>query len=141
MPDDAILNKAASIERCLKRVADEYAGHESELDTNFTRQDAIVLNILRACETAIDLAMHWVKVRGLGVPQSSRDAFEMLYEADIISKDVAERMKRMVGFRNVAVHNYTQMSIPILRAVIEERLPDFEAFTQAMLRESDGTDE
>ena len=49
MADDVTLNKAASIERCLDRVRQEYAGHEDELATNFTRQDAIVLNLLRAC--------------------------------------------------------------------------------------------
>ncbi len=134
MADDVVLNKVASIERCLSRVTEDYAGHESELETNFTRQDAIVLNTLRACETAIDLAMHVVKVRGLGVPQSSRHAFELLEEAGLISEDIRERMKRMVGFRNVAIHNYTKLSVPILRSIIDQRLPDFRAFTEAMLR-------
>ena len=134
MVDDVVLNKVGSIERYLKRISEEYIGHESELETNFTRQDAIVLNTLRACETAIDLAMHVVKVRGLGVLQSSRHAFELLEEAGLISNDVRERMKRMVGFRKVAVHNYTTMSIPVLRSIIEERLPDFRSFAEAMLR-------
>lgn len=58
MADDVLLNKAASIERCLKRVREEYDGHEEEIATDFTRQDALVLNLLRACETAIDLAVH-----------------------------------------------------------------------------------
>ncbi len=61
--DDVLLNKAAIIERCLKRIAEEYTGHEHELATNFTRQDAIVLNLQRACEAAImvgfrNLAVH-----------------------------------------------------------------------------------
>ena len=56
MADDALLNKAASIERCLKRIQEEYAG--APLETSQTRQDALVLNLLRACETAIDMAMH-----------------------------------------------------------------------------------
>ena len=47
--DDVLLNKAAIIERCLQRISEEYQGHENELETNYTRQDSIILNLLRAC--------------------------------------------------------------------------------------------
>ena len=55
MADDVLLNKAASIERCLRRITVEYVGHEGELETDYTRQDSIVLNLQRACEAAIDV--------------------------------------------------------------------------------------
>ncbi len=77
MADDVILNKATSIERCLQRILEEYAGDDKNLFTNQTKQDAIVLNLQRACETAIDLAMYVVNHRRLGVPQESRDAFTL----------------------------------------------------------------
>jgi hypothetical protein len=57
MADDVVLNKAATIERCLQRVLNEYAGDKQNLVANQTKQDAIILNLQRACETAIDLAM------------------------------------------------------------------------------------
>ena len=60
MGNDVLINKAAIIERCLARVEEEYAGHENELEKNFTRQDSIILNIQRACEATIDAAMHIV---------------------------------------------------------------------------------
>lgn len=60
MGDDVILNKAASIERCLHRIEEKYAGNEQNLIGNQTKQDAIVLNLQRARETAIDLAMYHV---------------------------------------------------------------------------------
>jgi len=66
MVDDVLLNKSASIERCLGRIADEYTGHEDELETDYTRQDSIVLNLQRACETAIDAMMHQVRTGGAG---------------------------------------------------------------------------
>jgi len=68
MVDDILLNKTAIIERCLKRIEEEYVGHEGELESDFTRQDSIVLNLQRACEAAIDAAMHLVRVHRLGVP-------------------------------------------------------------------------
>ena len=69
MVDDVLLNKVAIIERCRARLENEYRGHEDELETNLTRQDSIILNLQRCCEAAIDLAMHVVRARGLGLPQ------------------------------------------------------------------------
>jgi len=94
MAEDVIFNKAASIERCIRRIEEEYAGSEQNL-VNQTKQDAIVLNLQRACETAIDLAMYVVSHRKLGVPQDSRDAFVLLQTAGILPADLADRMQRM----------------------------------------------
>ena len=71
MPDDVLLNKVATIERCLARIEEEYKGHEDELEFNLTRQDSIILNLQRVCEAAIDLAMHVVRVRRLGLPNTA----------------------------------------------------------------------
>jgi uncharacterized protein YutE (UPF0331/DUF86 family) len=139
MADDVLLNKAAIIERCLQRVNEEYRGHEGELETNFTRQDSIVLNLQRACEAAIDLAMHVVRVYKLGLPQESRDAFALLNQAGLLDEAIARRMQAMVGFRNVAVHAYRKLSLPVVKAIIEQRLDDFTAFITAMVR-IDGQD-
>lgn len=136
MADDVLLNKAATIERCLQRIGEEYRGYEAELETNHTRQDAIVLNLQRACEAAIDMAMHAVRGRRFGLPQDSREAFTLLEQNGIIAADVAMRMRAMVGFRNIAVHQYQALSLPILRAILDERLDDFTAFTRSLLTAS-----
>ena len=49
-----------------------------------TRQDSIILNVQRACEAAIDLAMHAVSARRLGVPKLTREAFQMLRDAGLL---------------------------------------------------------
>lgn len=61
---------------------------------NQTKQDAIILNLQRACEAAIDLAMYVVNQRRLGTPQESRDAFALLQTAGILPADLATRMQR-----------------------------------------------
>ena len=105
-----VLNKAASIEHCLARISEEYGGKREHLYENQTKQDAIVLNLQRACETAIDLAMYVVRRQGLDLPQESRDAFALLEKTQLLSAELAGRLQRMVGFRNVAVHEYTRLS-------------------------------
>ena len=127
MTDDVVLNKSAIVRRCLARIQEEYRGDKSRLD-DFTIQDAIVLNLLRACEAVIDLAMHRVARDRLGIPQTSRDAFEILLGNGSIVSSTAQAMKNMVGFRNIAVHSYQELQRPILEAILDHHLADFETF-------------
>jgi uncharacterized protein YutE (UPF0331/DUF86 family) len=125
--DDVILQKAAIIERCLRRVREEHAGDDTRLD-DMTRLDAIVLNLQRACEAAIDLAMHRVRVHRLGVPQESREAFAALARAGLLDSELATAMQRMVGFRNIAVHDYQALSLDIVKAILAGHLGELEHF-------------
>lgn len=127
MIDDIDINKAAIIRRCLARVREEYADDPAALD-DFTTQDSIILNILRACEAAIDLAMHRVSLGLHGIPQSSRGAFDLLEKNSVLSASCASAMKNMVGFRNIAVHSYQDLQMPILQAIVSNHLSDFETF-------------
>jgi uncharacterized protein YutE (UPF0331/DUF86 family) len=132
--DDVALNKAASIERCVQRVRDVYANDPRNLSDDLTRQDSIVLNLQRACETAIDLAMHLVRKYRLGIPQESRDAFELLSNAGKLDAALAAGLKRMVGFRNVAVHNYTRLDLAVVQSIVERHLDDLLRFASVALR-------
>lgn len=134
MVDDVALSKTAIIERCLMRIEEEYVGHEGLLESDQTRQDAIILNLQRACEAAIDLAMHVVRTRRLGIPQDSRDAFQMLFSAGLIGQSLADSMKAMIGFRNIAVHQYQDLDMAIVRTILEQRLADFTALTSQLIR-------
>ncbi|MEY4755320.1 MAG: hypothetical protein RJA34_218 [Pseudomonadota bacterium] len=133
MVDDVLINKAATIERCVSRARDEYRVNPATFATDFTRQDAAILNIQRACEAALDMGQHIVRRERLGVPQSSRDVFELLAQAGWIDAALALNLKHMVGFRNVAVHDYQALQLPITVSIIETHLDDFLQYSQAML--------
>lgn len=132
--DDVVLNKVAIIERCVRRVREEYAGDDSNLTSNLTKQDSIILNIQRACEASIDLAMHLVRRYRLGLPQQSRDGITLLASAGRLPQELASPLERMVGFRNVAVHDYRKLNLDIVRALIATGLEDLLAFTHFALR-------
>lgn len=134
MVNDVVLNKVSTIERCLKRIYEEYDDNPDNLE-NYTKQDSIILNIQRSCEASIDLAMHIVADRKLGVPQSSREAFDLLFENNMIDKELSEKMKAMVGFRNIAVHDYQDINLAIVQKVIETHLVDFELFKEVVMKE------
>ena len=129
-PDDIVLNKAAIIERALRRVQQEYQANP-QLD-DCTHIDALTLNIERACQAAIDLAMHIVARQRLGMPQSSTQAFRLLCDAGHISEDLLREMAAMTGFRNIAIHEYRQMDMSILRNIAETRWKSLVAYCQAL---------
>jgi len=125
MADDVILNKAEMIENCIGRIQEEFAGASPNLRQNQTKQDSIILNLERACQAAIDMAMRVVRLRRLGLPKESREAFDLLQGASIIDDALCKRMHGLVGFRNTAIHNYKKLDLDIVEAVITHRLQDF----------------
>ena len=133
MKNDVVLNKISVIERCKKRILDVYDQKPENLK-DYTKQDSIILNIQRACEACIDLAMHIVAQERLGLPQTSRDAFDMLESSSIIDEEIAKRLKAMVGFRNIAVHDYQTLNLNILEQIVEKHLEDFTDFTKQILK-------
>lgn len=130
MPDDVILAKVEIIERCLHRIREEYAGVPANLSDNWTRQDSILLNLERACQASIDLALRLVSMKNLVLPKESREAFDLLAASGLLDAVQAQAMQRMVGFRNLAVHNYRKLDLKIVQAIVETRLGDFAAFAR-----------
>lgn len=128
MAKDILFNKIQTIERCIIRINEVYENNPENLK-NYTKQDSIILNIQRACEAAIDLAMHIVSEEKLGVPQNSRDAFEVLCANKLIDESLMSDLKAMVGFRNIAVHDYQNINLSIVEMIIKNHLNDFKKFT------------
>jgi uncharacterized protein YutE (UPF0331/DUF86 family) len=133
MVDDVLLNKAAVIERCVARAQQEYSANPLTFAADFTRQDAAILNIQRACEAALDMGQHLIRRDKLGVPQSARDVFALLAQGGWINPDLADNLKRMVGFRNIAVHDYQALQLPITVSIITTHLDEFLLFSRAVL--------
>ncbi len=133
--NDIVLNKKESIERCVGQIR-RYYNMPSELrfERDFLRQDAIAINMQRACEQSIDLANYLIKVQKLGLPKESRDSFRLLAAKGIIPVDLADRLCRMIGFRNILVHEYQELDVQLMIQVIENHLDDLVDFTDYILR-------
>ncbi len=138
MADDVLINKAATIERCVRRAREEYQRGPETFASDYTRQDAAILNIQRACEAALDMGQHLIRRERLGVPQSARDVFVLLARAGWIDVALADGLKRMVGFRNIAVHDYQALQLPITVAIIEKHLDEFLDYSKHLLLKDAG---
>jgi uncharacterized protein YutE (UPF0331/DUF86 family) len=129
-------------DRLLARV-DQLQGYLRELRTVVppTLETYRGIEKRRACERLLQLAIEaatdicGLLVAGLrlGLPAEERDAFEKLCEAGVISPAITETLKRMRGFRNILVHEYTRVDDRIVYDVASARLGEFDAFIGEVL--------
>jgi uncharacterized protein YutE (UPF0331/DUF86 family) len=131
---DIVINKVQSIQRCVERAREEYYADPPGFATNFTRQDAAVLNVLRACEQAIDLANHVIKTRKMGIPASSAQSFELLEQKSVIDPTLSGNLIKMIHFRNTVIHQYQRMDLQIVQKVITAGLDDLIRFGDCILK-------
>lgn len=124
--------KIATIVRCVERARSERAQAGEKFRQDFTRQDAAILNVTRACEAAIDLANIAIRRHRLGVPADARESFSLLERSGFLSDELSERLRRMVGFRNIAVHQYQDLSLDVAESVIRDGLDDLLALAEAV---------
>ena len=132
-----IFNKYTIIENCIKRINSVYDGKLETLK-DFNKQDVIVLNLQRACQAVIDIAMHIISVRNLGAPQSGQGAFTILQDNNIIDKKMTKNMQGMIGFRNIAVHEYQELDLEILKNILDNHLGELREFAREILKKNKG---
>jgi uncharacterized protein YutE (UPF0331/DUF86 family) len=125
--------KAQAIERCIARVEALYQRDSPKPFQDEVRLEALILNLVRACESSIDLAARLVRMRRLGPPGTSKETFTLLESAGLLPPDVAERMRRMVGFRNIALHEYQRIDLVRLQSIVERGLEDIRRFVAAAI--------
>jgi uncharacterized protein YutE (UPF0331/DUF86 family) len=133
MVDDVLINKAATIERSVARAKQEYAYNPTGFATDFTRQDAAILNVLRACEAALDMGQHLIRREKLGVPQSARDVFTLLAHRGWICAELAYDLKRIVGFCNIVLHDYQELQLSVAENIIVAHLDEFLEYSRFIL--------
>jgi len=135
--NDVLMGKKECLERCVKQ-ARLYFGARSDLpfEQDFMRQDAIAANLQWACEQAIDMANHVVRLRKLGLPQQSRESFVLLAREGIITPELSRRLQGMVGFRNTLVHQYRQLDLALVEEVVRHHLDDLLLFSDILLTEA-----
>lgn len=96
-------------------------------------QAAFVAHTLQtAIQGAIDVAAMIVGERKLGEPDALRTLFRLLAQDGWLSAAQADVWRRIVGFRNIVVHQYLDVDPRIVRSVLETNLDDFHAFVRAV---------
>lgn len=133
--NDIVLNKKESIERCVRQIRLYYSmPAEITFEEDYLKQDAIAINLQRACEQAIDLANYTIRKKKLGLPKVSKESFRLLANNKIIPRELSVGLEKMIGFRNVLVHEYQDLDIKLMLDVINNHLDEFIDFTNHIMK-------
>jgi uncharacterized protein YutE (UPF0331/DUF86 family) len=133
MDRQVIEQKLESLRRCLLRVKEKCPVDAESLVRDIDAQDIITLNLTRAVQLSVDLAAHLIASRDIPAPNTMGQAFEALASLGLISPALASRMKKAVGFRNIAINNYDAIDWHIVHSICQRNLNDFRDFAACIL--------
>jgi uncharacterized protein YutE (UPF0331/DUF86 family) len=87
-----------------------------------------------AIETLNDMGSHVVIDLQLGMVESYRDIPRILVEHEYLSSELGDIWIRMVGFRNILVHDYLEIDRKLVYGVLQENLEDLAALRRVFAR-------
>jgi uncharacterized protein YutE (UPF0331/DUF86 family) len=131
-----IERKLDSLHRCLARVRVKTPAGAAQLSADPDLQDIVVLNPSRAVQIGVDQALHRLADFDQPLPDAMGQAFERLAQAGQPDAGLAQRLKKAVGVRNLAVHNYAAIDWAIVHAIAGRHLGDFEEFARTIGRQA-----
>lgn len=132
MDRSVVEQKLEALRRCIARVRAKCPQDPATLARDIDAQDIVTLNLTRAVQISIDLAAHLIAGREVPVPGTMGQVFEALSTLRLITPELATRMKKAVGFRNIAVHNYDAIDWQIVHRICQTNLDDFRNFAQCI---------
>ncbi len=133
MDRKVIEQKLESLRRCLLRIADKCPPDSGTLAEDLDLQDIVALNLSRAVQLCVDIGAHLIAGIEAPLPDTMGQTFDTLAKAGIIHEKLAMQMKKAVGFRNIAVHNYGEINWTIVYAIAGHHLEDFTEFAKAIV--------
>lgn len=128
MPSDVLRNKLESLRRCISRIEEKRPSVIETLKADYDIQDIISLNLERAIQLSVDIGSRLLAESEQIPPDTMGEIFTALAEAGYIYEDLAGRLKKAVGFRNISVHEYQKINWDIVFSIIYKNLEDFKEF-------------
>lgn len=128
------LAKVTMTEKCLKRVKEKCPTSFDAFKADEDCQDVILFNLMQAIQGCVDLAAHIVSDEGYGMAGSMQEFFELLSQQQLISAELAGKMGKAVGFRNLIAHEYARIDLDRVYFVATEGIRDLEQFLAAMIK-------
>ncbi len=132
MVREIVERKLESLRRCIQRIQEKCPPDLETLVQNIDLQDILVLNLTRAVQLCVDIGTHLLSDHELPPPETMGQTFDHLAHIGVIHPELANRLKKAVGFRNVAVHDYEEIDLRIVHAIARNYLNEFEQFAKAV---------
>jgi len=132
MDREVIEQKLESLRRCLRRIETKCPADAATLVDDIDLQDIVSLNLSRAVQISVDIGAHLIAGMEVPPPDTMEQTFDLLAQAGVLNNELASSLRKAVGFRNIAVHNYESINWVIVHSIVKYHLADFSEFAKVV---------
>lgn len=125
---EIIVSKISYVKQHLKRVKEAVSVPRERFLTEYQRQDVVLFNLQVSIQACIDIGNHIFSGFDEGVPATFSEIFSALAEKKIINKGLAEKLIKMVGFRNLIVHGYDKIDLKRVYQIATKDIADIQLY-------------
>lgn len=133
MDNEVIEQKLGSLRRCLQRIQEKCPLSAESLVRDFDLQAIVTLNLTRAIQLCADIGAYLIADKDTPPPATMGQTFDALANLGLINTDFAIRIKKAVGFRNIAFPNYVPINWQIVHVIATSQLNNFKDLAQAVI--------
>ena len=134
MDETLIFRKMESLGGCVDRIRSKRGFTHEELFHDYDLQDILSVNLQRAVQFSVDIAMHILSDLSGKLPDTMGQAFIALHEQGVISDGTASALRSSVGLRNVAAHDDVAVNWQIVHDVVERHVEVFAEYMREVER-------
>lgn len=131
---DVVLRKSEAIEHHASRLRRKLPLQAQALEADESLLNDVCFDLLQAVQACIDLAVHACSHEALGVPETPAAAFALLARQRLIPEQLAARLAKAAGLRNLIVHRYGDLAPEKLAQAVAAGLDDLDDFAAALRR-------
>ena len=124
--------KLADIEDRIAMVRKHRLDEAAKYTSSPEARDLVAFNLMLAVQSAADLAAHVIADEALAPPRTVAEGFDRIAQHGVIGQELAARLQRAVGFRNVVAHGYARMNLDVLHGAAMQGADDLQAFVTAL---------
>ncbi|TSA39436.1 MAG: DUF86 domain-containing protein [Methylococcaceae bacterium] len=132
MDREVVEQKLESLRCCLQRIETKCPAEVDALLTDYDLQDIVSLNLSRAVQLCVDIGAHLISDMDVPPPDTMDQTFDRLEQAGLLTTTLTLNLKKAVGFRNIAVHNYDDINWHIVHSIVKNHLAEFSAFAKVV---------
>jgi len=128
MDKQLISEKLESLRRCVLRLEEKCPESFEQLKSDIDAQDIVTLNLTRAVQLSVDIAAHLISDQSVAPPNTMAKSFDEMVKLGFLDDALATSLKKSVGFRNIAIHEYEEINWEIVSSICKKNVGEFKQY-------------
>ena len=126
------IEKIKTLEKDILNSVSEIRSFVAEEEDVFVKERRDIYSLryllIESVESMANMCNHILTRMTSQVPKGYPDCFEKLYKAEIITKELGEKLKKAASLRNIIIHKYWEIDDRKVFKSAKENIGDFEEF-------------